>query len=119
MTLRECYKSLGGDYEEVLSRLGKEERIEKFMLRFPEDTSFEELCKAKEEGNHQEVFRMIHTLKGVSQNLGFAELYQASNVMTEAVRGGVALADESMFLQVKAAYEATVEAILHYANGRN
>ena len=111
MTLEVCYQKLGGDYEEVVTRLVKEDRIEKYVLKFLEDTSFEELCKAKREMNHEEVFRMIHTLKGVSQNLGFGDLYKASHVMTEAVRGGVKLQDESLFTAVKDAYSETMHAI--------
>ena len=114
MTLQECYEKMGGDYAEVLSRLTKEERVEKFMLRFLEDTSFIELCDAKKAGNHEEVFRMIHTLKGVSQNLGFTDLYLASDEMTEAVRGGVALKDEALFLEVEQKFYQTTEAIKEY-----
>lgn len=114
MTLQECYEKMGGDYAEVLSRLTKEERIEKFMLRFLEDTSFAELCSAREAQNHEEIFRMIHTLKGVAQNLGFTSLYLASDKMTEAVRGGVALVDETLFLEVECKFHQTIEAIKTY-----
>ena len=107
---------MGGDYEEVLSRLVKEERIEKYMLKFLDDTSFTDLCKAREEAMHEEVFRMIHTLKGVSQNLGFTMLYRVSDEMTEAVRGGVELKDECLFERVKIAYTSTINAILEYKN---
>lgn len=115
MTLQECYEKMGGNYEEVLSRLTKEERIEKFMLRFLEDTSYKELCNALEEKDYEEVFRMVHTLKGVALNLGFTSLYEASDKMTEAVRGGVALSDESLFLEVERNYRQTMEAITRYS----
>ena len=113
---------MGGDYAEVLARLTKEERIEKFMLRFLEDTSYEELCKALEAKNYMEVFRMVHTLKGVALNLGFTKLYEASDKMTEAVRGGVPLLDESLFLEVEQNYRRTMDAITSYRlekTGRN
>lgn len=114
MTLQECYEKIGGNYAEVLERLTKEERIEKFMLRFLEDRSFEELCKAKENKDYEEVFRMIHTLKGVALNLGFTTLYFASNEMTEAVRGGVPLSDEELFFEVERSYLQTIDAIKKY-----
>ena len=114
MTLQECYDKMGGDYAEVLGRLTKAERIEKFMLRFLEDTSFMELCKAKENEDYEEVFRMVHTLKGLSLNLGFTKLYIASDKMTEAVRGGVPLLEESLFWDVEKSYNQTVEAIKAY-----
>ena len=114
MTLQKCYEKIGGDYAEVLGRLTKEERIEKFMLRFLEDSSFMELCKAKENRDWELVFRMIHTLKGVSLNLGFMDLYLASDKMTEAVRGGEPLLDENLFLEVERTYHQTVDAITAY-----
>lgn len=114
MTLQECYEKMGGDYEEVLARLTKEERIEKFMLRFLEDTSFVELKMALEEKKYDEVFRLIHTIKGLSQNLGFTSLYLVSDKMTEAVRGGVPLSDRSLFDAVECVFHQTYEVIENY-----
>lgn len=114
MTLQECYEKIGGNYDEVLSRLTKKERVEKFMLRFLKDDSYGELCKALEQKKYDEVFRGIHTLKGVALNLGFLNLYEVSDRMTEAVRGGVPLLDENLFLEVEKAYHQTVEAIKAY-----
>lgn len=32
MDLKTCYEELGGDYENVLGRLSREQLVEKFML---------------------------------------------------------------------------------------
>ena len=64
--------------------------------------------------NDDEVFRAVHTLKGVSQNLGFARLYEACYSMTEAVRGGVKLENEALFDAVAKEYQATVDCIKMY-----
>ena len=105
---------MGSDYAEVLVRLTKEERIEKYVVKFLEDTTYQELCKAKEAGDYKAVFLAIHTLKGVSQNLGFGKLYEASYELTEAVRGGVKLQDEALFDAVSVAYAKTVGVIKQY-----
>ena len=34
MSLKECYKSLEGEYEEVLGRLRSERLVQKFVLKF-------------------------------------------------------------------------------------
>lgn len=34
MELRECYTSFGGDFDEVLGRLRREQLVEKFVLDF-------------------------------------------------------------------------------------
>lgn len=60
--------------------------ITKFAKRFADDTTFQDMCKALEEKNVKEAFRMAHTLKGICSNLGFDELYKASYDLTEDLR---------------------------------
>lgn len=88
MTLKECYEYMGENYEEVLSRLPSEKLIQKFVLRFPEDLSYQNLHKALEEQDGKEAFRAAHTLKGVAANLGFGNLYRSSSLVTDALRDG-------------------------------
>ena len=107
---------MGGDYAEVLDRLVCQERIEKYMVKFLMDPTYQTLCEVKRAGDDTAVFLNIHTLKGVSNNLGFGNLYRASYEMTQAVRGGVPLKDERLFDAVTEAYNETVTIIREYAN---
>lgn len=86
MTLKECYDALGGNYEDTVRRLYNEKLVEKFLFKFEEDPSFENLKKALEEENLEAAFRAAHTLKGVAQNMGFDNLAESSSVLTEALR---------------------------------
>lgn len=52
MNLKECYEELGGNFEEVQKRLRKEEMIKKFVLKFLNDKSFENLKTAVENSNY-------------------------------------------------------------------
>lgn len=115
MMIQECYQKMGGDYSEVLERLVSAERIEKYVIKFLNDPTYQMLCAAKEAGDVNDVFLNVHTLKGVSQNLGFGNLYKACYKMTEAVRGGKPLEDESLFEDVTKAYFETITAIEAYA----
>ena len=45
MTLKECYDALGGNYEDTVRRLYNEKLVEKFLFKFEEDPSFENLKK--------------------------------------------------------------------------
>ena len=74
MNLQECYEALGGDFEDVLSRLRSEKLVQKFVLKFLNDKSFDLLCSSLEEENYEEAFRASHTIKGVCQNLSFTRL---------------------------------------------
>ena len=71
MRIQEFYKEIGSDYEETARRLGSEELIRKFALKFLNDPSFEELESAFAEHEVEKAFRAAHTLKGVAINLGF------------------------------------------------
>lgn len=88
MTTREFYESIGASYDNVLVRFGSEKMITKFAKKFAYDTTFQDMCKALEEKNAKEAFRMAHTLKGICSNLGFDELYKASYDLTEDLRDG-------------------------------
>ena len=39
MTLQECYEAIGGDYQDVISRLRSDRQ--KFVLKFLDDSSFD------------------------------------------------------------------------------
>ena len=43
MTLEECYKNFGGDYQEVEKRLCSRKFVEKFLVKFLADKSYENL----------------------------------------------------------------------------
>ena len=71
MTMQECYKAIGGNYEAVLGRLHSEALIQRFTLKFLEDQSYLQLKQALENKNYEDAFRSAHTLKGVCQKLSF------------------------------------------------
>lgn len=41
MTLQECYAAMGGNYDEVLGRLRSDRLIQKFVLKFVDDGSYQ------------------------------------------------------------------------------
>ena len=61
MELRDCYAEFGGDYKEVLSRLQREQTVQKFVLKFLDDKSFSSLETALQNRNYEEALRFVHT----------------------------------------------------------
>ncbi len=114
MTIQECYNALGGDYNEVIGRLKSERLVQKFVLKFPADGSYELLLRSLEEGNAQEAFRAAHTIKGMCQNLAFTALGNSSAALTEALRDGSLAGYEALLSPVKEDYARTVAAIGEY-----
>ena len=47
MTLKEFYEQIDSDYKDVIKRLCDENMIKKFVLKFPEDPSFNDLKDGK------------------------------------------------------------------------
>ena len=84
MNLKECYRKLGGDYDEVLTRLYSEDMIRRFLIKFLNDGTYKLLLEKLEAQDYQEAFRAAHTLKGVCDNLGLSNLRKSSSMLTEA-----------------------------------
>ena len=114
MTLRECYAALGGDYDDALGRLRSEKLVNKFVLRFLDDKSYDLLCASMEAKNYEEAFRAAHTIKGVCSNLAFTMLGKSSSELSEALRYGYTPGADALAEQVKEEYRQTVAAIRAY-----
>ena len=111
MTLQECYAALGGNYDDVISRLRSERLVQKFVLKFLDDGSYDLLCSSMAEGNWEDAFRAAHTIKGMCQNLSFTRLGESGGALTEALRGGKQPGADQLLEQVRTDYQATAEAI--------
>ena len=114
MTLQECYAALGGDYDEVIGLLRSEKLVNKFVLRFLDDKSYDLLCASMEAKNYEEAFRAAHTIKGICSNLAFTMLGRSSSALSEALRHGYTPEADALAEQVKAEYQQTVAAIRAY-----
>ena len=86
MDLRDCYNSFGGDFDEALGRLRREQTVRKFVYKFLDDKSFDLFEAAMRDRDYGEAIRAVHTLKGICQNLSFGRLYASSSLMTKALK---------------------------------
>ena len=105
MNIRECYDTIGADFEDVLGRLGSESLIQRFALKFIDDGSYNELTEALAEK------RAAHTLKGICLNLGLKNLYTVSSDLTEKLRGRELDGYEALYEKVSEQYKITVNAL--------
>lgn len=114
MTLMDCYAALGGNYDDVIGRLRSERLVQKLLLKFPDDPSYDLLRTSMAEGNDSEAFRAAHTLKGICLNLGFTNLQHSSSALTEALRHGRTPEAEPCLAQVTEDYQNILTAIKAY-----
>ena len=86
MNLKDCYIKFGGDFDEVLGRLRREQIVQKFMYKFLDDKSFHLFEASVENKDYEEALRAVHTLKGICQNLSFTRLFESSSLVTKALK---------------------------------
>ncbi len=111
MTLQECYAALGGDYGDVSARLRSDRLVQKFILKYLDDRSFDLLCTSMEEKNYEEAFRAAHTIKGMCQNLSFTTLLDSSSRLSDALRHGWTPEADQLLETVKADHRTVTAAI--------
>ncbi len=110
MNIREFYNALEENYDEVLTRLMVESRIVKYVSKFKNDGSFNNLRNNLAEENYPEAFRAVHTLKGIAQNLGFHKLYLVSSRLTEKLRADEYDNLQPLFEDIEKEYNRIIEA---------
>lgn len=113
MDLKSFYSNVGGDYDVMMGRMGnKEERIVKFLNKFVNDPSFENLKEALAAGNAEEAFRAAHTIKGVALNLELMDLQASSGRLTDILRDGeIPGTAQEILAQVEKDYQKATECI--------
>lgn len=112
MTLSEFYKVTGGSYDNMLSNLGTDDCIKRFLKMFPNDPSFSDLEKTLASNDFKEAFRHSHTLKGVCMNLELKNLQEKASELTENLRDGIQKNNISeLFNSVRNDYISAIEAI--------
>lgn len=110
MTVEKFYEQIGGDYAGTKARLMADERIVRFVNKFPADGSYQLLLDSLVAGNVDDAFRAAHTIKGVAQNLGFTQLFTVAEEVTEILRAG-SLAVEAKMPKLTEQYDLTIAAI--------
>lgn len=89
MKFYEALEKININKEETLRRFsGNEALMQRFVCKFPQDKTFNELKAAIANKDMKAIELTAHTLKGTSGNLGFTKLYELSTELVNAVRAG-------------------------------
>ena len=111
--IQNAYNQIGADFDDVVRRLTNEALVVRFAGKFLQDGSFEQLREALRNDDVDGAFLASHTLKGIAQNMGFTNLFEPSNALTEELRPKPAdlTRAKELFAPVEAEYGKTVEAL--------
>lgn len=116
MDMQELCGALSIDREACLARFsGNEALYLRFLLRFPQDPTWEQLCQAWEAGDAAAEERAAHTLKGIAANLGLGAVYADSAALVDALRAGRAEALPALREQLRASCETARELLARAA----
>lgn len=88
MTIKELYDVIGGNYEDLMTRIPKENMIERFVRKYVDCKEFDKLAEAYEAKDYKRLFETSHNLKGMSANLSFSKINKTITEICEAVRKG-------------------------------
>lgn len=112
MLLNQKMKEAGIDIETGLRRFsGKEPLYRKYLLKFFDDTHYQEALAAISVKNYKGVLEAAHPLKGIAGTLGCMDLFSTCDQVVQAIRSNELDKVEELFLAVTAAYEKTSAAI--------
>ncbi|MDE6407615.1 MAG: Hpt domain-containing protein [Anaeroplasmataceae bacterium] len=115
MNLKEFYNSINVNPEEVFHRFANNEAmLAKFLKKFLEDQTYLELTQAVENKDWEATFRAAHTLKGLSGNFGFQELFDLSSKIVERYRAGDYEVIPDWFEKLAICYHITVDNLVMY-----
>ena len=85
MTLKTAYEELGGDYADIIYRVG-EDMLLRLIGIFVRDSNYTDICTALECQDFEKAFRAAHTLKGVALNMSLPNLAKKADLLTETLR---------------------------------
>lgn len=97
-----------------INRFGNKEKLyEKYLLKFLNDNSFNELYEFMMHTDYEKAFMSAHTLKGIVGNLSLDNLYEPLCDLVEGLRKGNNLENAIKLLPiVKEKYDICVNAII-------
>ncbi|HBA97108.1 MAG TPA: hypothetical protein DCZ23_03270, partial [Lachnospiraceae bacterium] len=92
----------GVDFDGAVKRFIESEDIyEEFLYRFTDDKNLSQLEEALAEGDIASAFKRAHTLKGITSNYGFINVYKAVIPITDILRNGSADGIEEYMAELK------------------
>ena len=102
----------GIDVQEAMGRfMGNEALMMKFLLRFPQDQSFNELKRAMETKDAEQAYCAAHTLKGVAGNLAMKSLFDQACAVLADLREENMSGAEGKMEALERQYQGVLEAL--------
>ena len=117
MTFDELLTELGIDSAYTLVRFsGMKNILERFLLRFLDDSCMELLNQAFAHGNPDDAERAAHTLKGLAANLGLDELSRRAAQCVQTIRNNDFETAKQQYPYISEEYERIIHILKKYTD---
>ena len=116
MNIQEFYDSIDENYENVSNRMmGNQKLVEKFVRKFLDDPTYEQIKEAVNKMDYDEILRTTHTMKGIASNLEFTRLQQKSAKAVDMIRAGQREEVLPVISEIEKEYQKVIEQITKLA----
>ncbi len=113
-TMEQQLLSAGVNIQEGVARFaGNDALYQKFLFKFLEDPSFDQLQAAVAAENWADALTAAHTLKGVSGNLGLESLFSSSAQVVSLLREQDPAGALAAYAALKDSYEEIIRILRH------
>lgn len=112
MNIEEAMAEMQMNGELTLARFGGNIKLlERFIKKFPNDTTYLNLKEKAEQNEFAEVEKLAHTLKGIAANLGFDKLSKYNADIVSVIRNGQTEDVAELILKVTEEYIRLIDCI--------
>ncbi|MCR4704972.1 MAG: hypothetical protein K5641_02795 [Lachnospiraceae bacterium] len=94
MTVREVYSELGGNYDEIMSRIPDDAFVEKYLKKFAGVDYAAQVDAVATSDSAEEIFKMAHGIKGMGLNLSLTKTVDISEEICTLLRGKTSMTAE-------------------------
>lgn len=117
MCFSELLADIGVNGPATIARLGGQEALlRRFLLMFPQDPAFPAMLEACSAGDREALLRHVHTLKGLTANLGIDPLSRlAADYLADLRAGRPADQLNARHAALCAEYRRVADAILQFS----
>lgn len=118
-SLTTALAAYGIDYVDAMDRFGDNAALyEKLALKYLDDGHYVALVAAMEAKDYEEGYSQAHSLKGVSGNLSFRDLFQVAAYVSDALFTGEIDAAQSHMDALGDAHKKVVEGLEAWKDGQ-
>ncbi len=109
----------GIDYVDAMDRFGDNADLyERLALKYLDDTHYVALVAAMEAKDYEEGYSQAHSLKGVSGNLSFRDLFQVATYVSDALFAGEIDAAQKHMPALGDAHKKVLEGLTAWKDGQ-